>query len=355
MGLLIIFCSVAVFISFFCSLFEATLLTITQSYIQNLNKKNPKIALLIKKQKDNIESPLIAILTLNTLSHTLGAATAGAQAANVFGDEYVGLFSAFLTICILYISEIIPKTIGANYWREIAPFMSVSVNIMEKITLPLIKFSKIITKKIKKSRDKNSIRQDIMAMVTLGNEDGVIEEQELTILRNILDAKEIKISSIMTPRTVVFSIDANATVRDFISKYSSIPFSKIPIYEENPENITGYVNKLEIIEEEKYHSNKKIITIKKNIMTMIYSIKLLSALQKMLKYKAQIAIIVDEYGTIMGIVTMEDIIESLLGLEIIESKDIAEDMQSLARFLWKKRIKEKGIVIYEDKDIDKKI
>tara|TARA_B100001094_G_C18194708_1_gene809876 strand:- start:6551 stop:7702 length:1152 start_codon:yes stop_codon:yes gene_type:complete len=348
MTLLLLYISLALVVSFFCSIFEAVLLSITPSYIANLEKTSPRLAQRLKKQKERIDGPLIAILTFNTLAHTAGAAGAGAQAAMVLGNQYLGLFSAVLTLLILFISEIIPKTIGANYWRSLAPAVSWVLVGLEFITRPLIWFVMMITKYIGKGKHHAYVRQEMDAMADLGHASGELGEQESQILKQMLKATDLSVSAIMTPRTVIFSAPQGLTMQEFSQRYSNNPFSRIPVFDTKMSDIIGYVFRNEILITEKKTPYATLESIKTEILVFPETAKILTAFKKMCQRKIHIALVVNEYGNTLGLLTMEDLIESLLGLEIVESKDPATDMQHLARHLWQERIKEKGIVISED-------
>ena len=347
---LILIVSIAVAISFLCSVFEAVLLTVTPSYIANLEQTNPKAAARLRKQKQNVESPLVSILTLNTISHTVGAAVAGAQAARVFGDEMLGVFSGVLTFIILFFSEIIPKTIGANYWRALAPSVSGILVWMERLTCPLIWMSQQVTKFLGKGDEGQYIRQEMSAMARIGHESGELDEQESKILTQMLTVRDMPVTAIMTPRTVMFSLPVSLTQKEFVTKYINKPFTRIPVYAKDHDDIIGFVNRTEILLSERDNPEATLNSLKKNLLVVPETAKILPIFELMIKRNTQIAIVVDEYGDNQGIVTQEDIIESMLGLEIVDINDPATDMQQLARKLWERRMKYKGIRLSDDGD-----
>ncbi|WP_153913323.1 CNNM domain-containing protein [Shewanella sp. TC10] len=350
---LIIIVFIAIAISFLCSVFEAVLLSVTPSYIANLAKTNPKAAERLDKQKQNVESPLVSILTLNTIAHTVGAAVAGAQAAKVFGDEMLGLFSGVLTFLILFFSEIIPKTLGANYWRSLAAPVSLILVWMERLTKPLIWMSSQVTKLMGKGDEGQYIRQEMSAMAEIGLRSGELDKQESAILTQMLSVKEMPVSAIMTPRTVMFKLPLHLSQGEFVQQYLAKPFTRIPVYEDDPDNIIGYVNRNNIIQAERYTPKESIGVLKKNLLVIPETAKILPIFELMIKRNTKIAMIVDEYGSGEGIVTLEDIVESLLGLEIVDSNDPVTDMQQLARKLWSTRMKHKGIVLSDDGEFSK--
>ncbi|WOT06190.1 CNNM domain-containing protein [Shewanella youngdeokensis] len=350
---LIIIVFVAIAISFLCSVFEAVLLSVTPSYIASLAGKNPAAAARLDKQKENVESPLVSILTLNTIAHTVGAAAAGAQAAKVFGDEMLGVFSGVLTFLILFFSEIIPKTLGANYWRTLAPSISLVLMWMERITKPLIWMSTQVTQLLGKGDEGQHIRQEMSAMAEIGRATGELDEQESKILTQMLSVKEMPVTAIMTPRTVIFKLPTTLTQGQFAAQHMANPFTRILIYQNEPDNIIGYVNRNDILLAERSTPKESIAVLNKNLLVIPETAKILPLFELMIKRNTKIAMIVDEYGSGEGIVTLEDIVESLLGLEIVDSNDPVTDMQQLARKLWSRRMQHKGIVLSGDGEFDK--
>ena len=347
---LIVIIVVALLISFLCSIFEAVLLSVTPSYIATLRPTNAHAAARLAQQKDNVESPLVAILTINTISHTVGAAVAGAQAAHVFGDEMLGIFSGVLTFLILFFSEIIPKTLGANYWRSLAPSVSLVLWWMERITKPLIWMSNKVTSLLGKGEATPYVRQEISAMAAIGLESGELDKQESHILTQMLKAREISAREVMTPRIVIFSLPVELSVREYAEQYQNPPFSRVPVYEGEHDNVIGYINRTDALVAAQHQPQQTLGELKSSLLVVPDSAKLLPLFELMTKRNTQIAMVVDEYGTGLGLVTLEDIIETLLGLEIVDMNDPATDMQKLARTVWKKRIKDKGIHLSKDDD-----
>ena len=289
--------------------------------------------------KSNIDKPLSAILSLNTVAHTVGAAGVGAQAVVLFGDEYFGIVSAILTILILVLTEIIPKTVGARYWRTLAKPASIVINVMIVITYPLVVISSLITKAISKNQqEQTTSREEIAALASIGTDEGVFTEKEHKIIQNILKLKNVRVTEIMTPRVVVAVADENLSLADFLKNKDYLKFSRIPIYSGNDENITGYVFRQTVFEKLAEDEHElKLRDIKRDIIIVPNSIVLFTLWEKLIEKKEHITLIVDEYGGLDGIVTMEDIIETLLGLEIIDEKDTITDMQKFARERWNAR------------------
>ncbi len=339
MILLIFYLFLALFVSFLCSIMESVLLSTTVSFLNVKKEDGHKSASLFIRLKNNIEKPLSAILSLNTVAHTIGAAGVGAQATKIFGDMYFGIISAILTLLILVFSEIIPKTIGARYWRRLALVSGMIINIMVIITFPLVIMTKYITKLFSGNIDNLPMsREEISAMANLGKEEGILEEKENKIIQNLVRLKTVKVLEIMTPRIVVIRADENMSLEEFLIKKEFLHYSRIPVYSKSNENITGYVFRQTVFEklaEEK--TSLKLRDISRKIVVSHEFQTLMSLWEILLEQKEHIALIVDEYGGMAGIVTMEDIIETLLGFEIVDERDKIIDMQQYARRRWNER------------------
>lgn len=339
MILLLSYLFLALFISFLCSIMEAVLLSTPQSFLVVMQEKGHTWAKAFFTLKANIDKPLSAILSLNTVAHTIGAAGVGAQAVKIYGEASFGIVSAILTILILVITEIIPKTIGARYWRNLAKISSITIQVMIIITYPLVVMSAVITKLISKNKqEQTTSREEIAALANIGADEGVFSKNEHKIIQNLLRLKNVKVREIMTPRVVVAVADEKLELKDFLKNKDYLKFSRIPIYSENDENITGYVFRQEVFEElAEGRNDLKLKDVKRDIVVVNNNIVLFSLWEKLLNKKEHIALIVDEYGGLDGIVTLEDIIETLLGLEIIDETDTIVDMQKHARDRWKDR------------------
>ncbi len=339
MVLLLFYLFLALFVSFLCSIMEAVLLSTPISFLIVKQESGNDWAKGFVDLKTQIDKPLSAILSLNTVAHTVGAAGVGAQAVAIFGEASFGIVSAILTILILVITEIIPKTIGARYWKNLAMISSRIIQFMIIITYPLVIMSAVITKLISKDKqEQTTSREEIAVLANIGADEGVFSNKEHKIIQNILRLKNVKVAKIMTPRVVVAVADENLYLNDFLKNKDYLKFSRIPIYSENDENITGYVFRQEVFEKlaEGQHE-LKLKDVKREIVIVPNNIVLFTLWEKLLEKKEHIAIIVDEYGGLDGIVTMEDIIETLLGLEIIDETDTIIDMQKYARDRWKER------------------
>jgi len=339
MILLLFYLFLALVVSFICSIMEAVLLSASISYLRVKEENGNSSAKLFIKLKENIDKPLSAILSLNTVAHTIGAAGVGAQAAIVFGDAYFGIVSAVLTILILFLSEIIPKTIGAMYWRELAIITAHALKFTIFITYPLVIISAYVTRLISKKKIEQTIsREELSVLANIGAEEGTFGEKENKIIQNLIRLKNIRASEIMTPRVVVSVADENMTLSDFLENKEFLHFSRIPVFSENVENITGYVFRQVVFEklaEDKY--GLKLKDIKHEIVVVAETNPLFEVWETLLERKEHIALVVDEYGGMDGIVTMEDIIETLLGFEIVDEKDTIVDMRQYALERWKMR------------------
>lgn len=342
MALLIFYLTLAIAFSFLCSILEAVVLSTSASYLQTKISDGSKSAKNLKKLKENIDRPLSAILSINTIAHTIGAAGVGAQAAIVFENIGFGVISAVLTILILVFSEIIPKTIGALYWRKLALPSANVLQIMIIVAYPLVIISEFITKIISGKKQHATVsRKEVAAMADLGVKEGVFEKSESQIINNLLKLKNLHVRSIMTPRTVVVAAPEETILLEFFQNKEYLKYSRIPIFQGNKDNITGYVLKYDILEKlANDEFELKLIDIKRPIKIIYENVTIPKLFESLISSKEHIAIIVDEYGGLEGIVTMEDVFETLLGLEILDETDTHEDMQKVAKEKWEKRAKE---------------
>lgn len=347
MILLFIYVFVALVFSFLCSVAEAVILSVSIPYIVTLEKQGKKAGQMLRTLKEEINRSLAAILTLNTIAHTIGAAGAGAQAAEVFGSAYVGIASAILTLLILIFSEIIPKSLGAHYWRRLAPATAYSLNVLIKALYPFVLMSEKITASLGVEQKHSSHgRRELAAMAEDGAREGHLEQQEHRIIKNLLHLRETPIRNAMTPRTVVFSLTEELTVADFFDQHDHVRFTRIPVYETNSEHISGFVLRDDLIlAQARGNSSNSLSTYRREIPILQDSADLARAFQEFLDKRAHIMLVVDEYGGMAGIITLEDVLETLLGLEIVDEEDRNSDMQKLARTLWRKRAREMGLQI----------
>ena len=335
MTLLLTYLFIALFVSFMCSVLEAVLLSSTSSYIETLSKDgNLKTTKLLKDLKSNIDKPISSILILNTFAHTMGAAGVGAQAQLLFGDEWQTAIAFVLTLLILYVSEIIPKTIGAIYWKNLLVPAAYLISFMIKVTYPLVWFSGFITNYISRGKkdEINFSREEIMAVVTLSEKEGSIHSKESVLIENLFKLKNIKTKEIMTPRSVVFALNADITVEEAIENDKMYIHSRIPIYSESIDDIIGIVFNQTILEEsveEREQTLLRDITVPVHKISENVPVSVLIDL--FVKRKTHLFIVHDNYGQTSGVVTLEDAIETLLGVEIVDEMDEVEDMQAFAK------------------------
>ena len=335
MTLLLTYLLIALFVSFMCSVLEAVLLSSTPSYIETLSKNgNSKTVKKLKELKSNIDKPISSILTLNTFAHTMGAAGVGAQAQILFGNEWQTALAFILTLLILYTSEIIPKTIGAIYWKNLLVPSAYLITFMIKITYPLVWLSGLLTNYISKGKkdEINFSRDEIMAVVTLSEKEGSIHSKESVLIENLFKLKNIKTKEIMTPRSVVFALNADTTVEEAIENDKMYIHSRIPIYGDTIDDIIGIVFNQTILEEsveERDNTLLRDITVPVHKISENVPVSMLIDL--FVKRKTHLFLVHDNYGQTSGVVTLEDAIETLLGVEIVDEMDEVEDMQAFAK------------------------
>lgn len=358
MTLLLLFALLSIGFSFLCSVWEAVLLSMPPSFVEvKLAEKHPS-APLLKRLKDDIDRPLSAILSLNTIAHTVGAIGVGAQAQVILGDENIELFghrlpisweaviAALMTLAILILSEIIPKTIGATYWRRLSVFTARSLRFIMYPMWPFVVISRFITRKFKGSGHEQVVsRADFSAMAEIGQREGVFHPGESKIIGNLMRFHLIKAQSIMTPRTVVKAANQAMTIQEFYNRNRELPFSRIPIYQDSKDNITGFILKDVVLENLVHGQGDLTLT---DIVRPITIVQEEESIQEvfnlLLSERQQISLVVDQFGGMAGIVTLEDVIETLLGLEIVDELDSTEDMQILARQNWERRAKKLGLI-----------
>lgn len=345
MTLLIIYVVIALLFSFLCSIAEAVLLSVTTAHISVLEQEEKSSGTLLRKLKADINKPLAAILTLNTIAHTVGAVGAGAQAIVVFGDAWVGVISIILTLMILVFSEIIPKTLGATYWRALAPITAHGLKFLMRILYPFVMLSELLTRGLSREiQIEGFSRKEFAAMAELGEQEGQLEERESRILKNLFLLHETVVTASMTPRPVVFSLPESLTVFEYFENHYDSRFSRIPIFAENNEIFTGFVLKDDLLlAQARNNTENTLKTYRRDLHALSDKVSLSDAFDEVLNERAHIMVIIDEYGGMEGILTMEDILETLLGLEIMDESDKTADMQKYARRMWKKRAQAMGI------------
>jgi len=345
MFLLLFYVSVALLFSFLCSVAEAVLLSVTRPYTASLEKEGSEAGRVLRGLKEDVNRPLAAILTLNTIAHTVGAAGAGAQASEVFGSQYLGLASAVLTLLILVLSEIIPKTLGAVHWRELAPPTAFFLRRLVWTLYPFVLLSESLTRRLSKGRIvKGFVREEFAAMVDVGTREGQLGLRESRVLKNLFRFRSSTVKDIMTPRPVVFALPEALSVGELVRDYPESPFSRIPLYGANREDITGFVLRSDLLlAQARGDSAAPLSRFKRDLRAIPVNHSLFDLLDFFLKHRQHIVMVVDEYGGMEGLVTLEDVVETLLGFEIVDELDETVDMQALARDLWERRAREMGI------------
>ena len=348
--LCIVYALIALLFSSLCSVAEAVLLSISPSYIANLEKAGKASAAKINNVKSNVDRSLAAILTLNTIAHTVGSGGAGAYAAKYWGDGAVGIAMIVLTLLILFVSEIIPKTIGALYWRGLAPISASFIQFLNFILYPFIFVSELITKWLAGGHSHHSFnREEFKALAGIGAEGGHLDEKESQILQNLFRFPDLCVEDIMTPSTVVFALQENLTAHEVLQKHEKIHFSRIPIYSDNRDNITGFVLKSELLMDDIRNDGKTQLKDfpKRELRAVLDKTRLSTVLEKLLDNREHILMVVDEHGGLEGVVTLEDVVETLIGIEIVDEADIDVDMRKVAREKWGHRMKTRGVDVSE--------
>ena len=342
MTLLIIYAVSAIGISFLCSVMEAALLSIVPSYIAQLEDKNPTLFKKVSQLKENIDSPLVAILSLNTIAHTVGAPGVGAQTTEIWGPGYIGWASGIMTFLILTTSEILPKSIGAKYWKQLIPSMVWVLEIMMWIMKPLIWMSGLITRWFdnKGAADTSSIKEEIKALAKMGKATNAISDSKYRVIANIINLPEVNVKDVMTPRTVVHVVRPGMTIKEFDQFVTTSPFSRFPIVDESEQTFLGYIHKSSSYKAE---DDDIIDNYARPISSFSPDAHLENVMSDMLEDHNHMALVIDQFGNWIGIITLEDIIETILGKEILDETDQVADMRQLAKLKWQKIQEQKGI------------
>ena len=333
MAQLIFYFSLAIIVSFLCSLLESVLLSVSHAHIAVLVKQGKKSAILLAHLKENINRPLAAILTLNTVANTVGAAGVGAKAYTLYGNEWVGIFSAILTFSILIFSEIIPKTLGNVYAKSLISFSAFTIKGMMIITAPFVWLSESLSGLLKsEGKNGNRIsRDELVAMAELGEDEGSIDEQEIDIIENLMKLDNVKAEDVMTPRSVVFALQKDETVQDVTEKHSPIIFSRIPVYKTDLDDIVGFVHRFHILNKQAEDQfDVPVHQLMVDVHSVLEKDSVRNILNTFVTRREQIFIVTDDFGTMTGIITLEDAIETLLGVEIVDEMDSVVDMRKLA-------------------------
>ncbi|MCX2980486.1 HlyC/CorC family transporter [Halieaceae bacterium IMCC14734] len=350
-SLLIAFFLVSIVFSFLCSLWEAALLSITPAFAQIQLQEGSSVGRHLTEFKANIDRPLAAILTLNTIAHTVGAIGVGAQASIIWADAnplVTGLLvPAVMTLAILMLSEIIPKTLGALYWKQLAGFTVTSLLFIMTLLTPIIWACQLVTRLLTHNSEGSIFsRSDFMAMAEIGARDGVFEASESAMISNLLQFESVCVVDIMTPRTVVKALAEDCTIAESLNAHQPLQVSRIPIYQNgSKDDVTGYVLKDDLLHSMiEGHGEQKIADLRRDIMIVQENFPLPELFNRLMAKKEHIALVVDKFGGMAGIVTMEDAIETLLGREIVDESDCETDLRVQARRDWERRAKAQGLV-----------
>ncbi len=340
MTLLFIYFFLAVVVSFCCSVMEAVMLSTTSVYVRAVLKKKKAYGNILKSLKNQINRPLSAILTLNTFANMVGAAGVGAQVHTLYGSKFVTLASVILTLVILIVSEIIPKTIGANYWRSLAPFVTYLVSALIFALYPAVWFSEKLDRLLTRKKTTSITREDMIVTAEMGASEGAIGQKESRVIKNLLMLDTLKVSEIMTPRAVILAFDKNLKIKSAMEKNQPIRFSRVPVFEGSLDQVVGFIHRYKILEA--YSHDLFDISLEeymKPIHSIPDQISVAAVLDQFIKRKEHIFIAVDSYGVLTGLVTLEDAVETLLGVEIVDEFDSVADMRQYALEQWQMRKK----------------
>jgi len=345
MLLLLFYLFLAVGVSFLCSILEAALLSVPSSHVALMKERGSRAGRKLDLLKREIDRPLSAILSLNTVAHTFGAAGVGAQSLALFGQAWVAVTSAVVTMVILIFSEIIPKTLGATYSRQLAAFTAHTCGLLIILTWPLVIMSQYLTRLLASRKDGPTVsREEFRLLAKTGHQEGVFEEEESNIFLNLIRFSAIRVEDIMTPRVAVLRLQQDRTLSDVIDDHEDIPYSRLPVYGDSDEDIKGYVLKSEImLELARGRGDRTLSELRREVLFVPEFINLRALFSQILADQEHFAVVVDEYGGFAGVVTMEDVIETLLGLEIVDESDTTEDLRNAARQQWLRRAKKLGI------------
>ncbi|MDH5631565.1 MAG: hemolysin family protein [Gammaproteobacteria bacterium] len=340
MTLLLIYLAIAIGVSFLCSILEAVLLSITPGYVEKMLTNGQRAGKLLTSAKDHLDKSLSAILILNTFAHTMGAVGVGSQAVVIYGEKWETLIAILLTLAILYFSEIIPKTLGAVYWQRLAVPVAYIISWLVKLVYPLVWLSTRLTRLFRKHKDNEITREEIIALASLGHKVGSLYEQENTYLSNVLRLREIRTEQILTPRTVVHMFDQSTSVTAALNDPRTSEFTRIPVYQDTPDNIVGKVIKHDLFKAERNgEGSAQISAYTIPIYRVSEKLPVQQLLDLFIKHRGHLFLVEDEFGQTAGIVTLEDAIETLLGREILDESDTIEDMQQLAKKKYRERLR----------------
>ena len=341
MTLLFIYLAIAIGVSFFCSVLEAVLLSVTPSFVEQTQTEKPEAGAVLAHAKNNLDESLSSILILNTFAHTMGAAGVGAQAISIFGERWETLIALLLTLAILYLSEIIPKTLGATFWRSLSIPAAYIIVWLVKIVYPLVWIATRLTRLFKKNKENEITREEIIALASLSHKDGSLFAHENEYLSNILSLRELRTGQISTPRTVVHMLHQDVTVTEALNHELTPQFTRIPIYGVTIDDIKAKVMKGDLYQAERNgYGDKPLIDFAIPLSSVSEKLPVQQLLDMFIKNHIHLYLVEDKYGQTSGVVTLEDAIETLLGREIIDESDTVTDMQEFARNKYRERLRE---------------
>jgi len=340
MTLLFVYLAIAIGVSFLCSILEAVLLSVTPSFAEKILSDRPRAGGMLNQVKERLDESLSSILILNTFAHTMGAAGVGAQALQVFGQKWETVIAVLLTLAILYFSEIIPKTLGATFWRQLAIPSAFIIAWLVKLVYPLVWISTRLTRLFSRNKGQEITREEIIALASLGLRDGTLMSQENEYLANILKLREIRTEEVLTPRSVVHMLHQDLTVTEALDQAATRQFTRMPIFGEGIDDIKGKVMRADLFEAERDgQGSAPIKQFAKTIFRVSEKLPVQQLLDLFIKNRAHLFLVEDEFGQTAGIVTLEDAIETLLGREILDERDTVADMQALARGKYRQRLR----------------
>ena len=342
MLLLVTYLLIAIGVSFLCSILEAVLLSVTPAFVESQLQQQPRRAQTLQEVREKLDESISSILILNTFAHTMGAAGVGAQAVKVFGPRWETLVAFLLTLAILYLSEIIPKTLGASYWKQLALPLASVIKVLVKLLYPMVWISARLTSLFTSGDQTTAVsREELAALTKLGERHGALGQQESLLLQNILQLRQTRTEQILTPRTVVFALDASLTVSDALAQLKDVPFTRIPVYESDLDTVVGVVLRRRIYEANREGAgDKPLADYVTPLLRVSEELPVLRLLDVFIKRREHLFLVEDEYGQTAGIVTLEDAMETLLGREIMDESDTVEDMQELAKRKFRGRLRD---------------
>lgn len=342
MTLLITYLIIAIGVSFLCSILEAVLLSITPTYIAQLQKKRPRDAKMLSNVKSKLDQSISSILILNTFAHTMGAAGVGSQAVRIYGEQWETLIALLLTLAILYFSEIIPKTIGATFWKFLAVPSGYIILVLIKLVFPLVWLSTRVTRLFSRNKKDSINREEVLAFTALSEKEGAIGPQEKRLVENIFTLRDYKAEDILTPRTVVHALSEDCTVKEALCAEKTQNFTRIPVYQESIDDITGVLLKTQLYEYERQGKGEVLLgELKMPIHRISGNVPVLHLLDLFIKRHEHLFLVEDQFGQTAGVVSLEDALETLLGREIVDESDSIADLQKYAKESYRDRLRKK--------------